>query len=276
METRAEIAVITEASWGIGAALAAALVRRGVAVAGLSQEAFALEGVLSVQADIRNPAEVAHAFDVIREKLGAPTILINNAETYPDRDILDETPETFLDTVQLNLGGAFNCCHAALPAMVDSGRGRIINVVTFADISPAPLAAAYSVSKGAPDGVDPGLAAEWGAKLALMNSPDLNGLVFLRDREHVPPRSLKGRVKDGLIRATPPGICTILGRMVAARAHFASQPFSGRFGSALVGAGEVRGNQCRSSTRCIRALMSARPMRGSRTGSGRCRRNSAA
>jgi NAD(P)-dependent dehydrogenase (short-subunit alcohol dehydrogenase family) len=234
METRAEIAVITEASWGIGAALAAALVRRGVAVAGLSQEAFALEGVLSVQADIRNPAEVAHAFDVIREKLGAPTILINNAETYPDRDILDETPETFLDTVQLNLGGAFNCCHAALPAMVDSGRGRIINVVTFADISPAPLAAAYSVSKGAlriltramvadlgdrfggivindwvpgthqprkgiPDGVDPGLAAEWGAKLALMNSPDLNGLVFLRDREHVPPRSLKGRVKDRVL-----------------------------------------------------------------------------
>lgn len=233
-EALAEIAVITEASWGIGAALAAALVRRGVAVAGIAREAFSAEGVLSVTADVRKPDEVAQAFEAIRERLGTPTILVNNAEVYPDRDILDETPDSFMDTVQLNLGGAFNCCHEVLPDMVASGAGRIINVVTFADVSPAPLAAGYSVSKGAlriltralvadlgdrfpgivindwvpgthqprkglPDGVEPGRAAEWGAQLALMRSPDLNGLVFLRDREHAPPRSLRGRVKDRVL-----------------------------------------------------------------------------
>lgn len=233
-ETLAEIAVITEASWGIGQALAMALVRRGIAVAGIAREAFSAEGVLSVTADVRKPEEVARAFGEIREKLGAPTILINNAETYPDRDILDETPDSFMDTVRLNLGGAFNCCHEVLPDMVASGSGRIINVVTFADVSPAPLAAGYSVSKGAlriltralvadlgdrfpgivitdwvpgthsprrgiPDGVEPGIAAEWGASLALMRSPTINGLVFLQDREHIPPRSLKGRVKDRVL-----------------------------------------------------------------------------
>ena len=46
-----------------------------------------------------------------------------------------------MDTVRLNLGGAFACCHAALPDMVAAGRGRIVNVVTFADVRPAPLAA---------------------------------------------------------------------------------------------------------------------------------------
>lgn len=240
-ETLAEIAVITEASWGLGQALALALVRRGIAVAGIARDSFSTEGVLSVTADVRDPAEVAQAFDQIRNRLGPPTILINNAETYPDRDILDETPETFMDTLRLNLGGAFNCCHAVLPDMVSNGRGRIVNVVTLADVSPAPLAACYSVSKGAlriltralvadlgdrfpgivindwipgthqprrgiPNGVEPDLAAEWGAKLSLMKSPALNGLVFLRDREYLPPRSLKRRVKDRVLGQGRPRI----------------------------------------------------------------------
>lgn len=240
-DTLATVAVITEASWGIGQALAAALVRRGVAVAGIARDAFRAEGVLPVTADLRRPDEVARAFAEIRDRLGRPTILINNAETCPDRDILDETPDSFMDTVQLNLGAAFNCCHAVLPDMVASGTGRIVNVVTFADVSPAPLAAGYSVSKGAlriltralvadlgdrfpgivitdwvpgthtprkgiPDGVDPGIAAEWGARLALMTSPEINGRVFLRDREHQPPRSLKGRVKDRMLGHRRPSL----------------------------------------------------------------------
>lgn len=240
-ESLAEIAVITEASWGLGQALALALVRRGIAVAGIARDSFSAEGVLCVTADVRDPAEVAEAFDQIRNRLGPPTILINNAETYPDRDILDETPETFMDTLRLNLGGAFNCCHAVLPDMVSNGRGRIVNVVTLADVSPAPLAAGYSVSKGAlriltralvadlgdrfpgivindwipgthqprrgiPNGVEPDLAAEWGAKLSLMKSPALNGLVFLRDREYLPPRSFKRRVKDRVLGQGRPRI----------------------------------------------------------------------
>jgi NAD(P)-dependent dehydrogenase (short-subunit alcohol dehydrogenase family) len=231
-----EIAVVTEASWGIGKALTEALVRQGVVVAGLSRQAFQpeVDGIYPVTADLRDPTEVARAFADIRDRLGAPTILINNSETYPDRDILDETPDSFMDTVRLNLGGAFACCHAALPDMVARGRGRIINVVTFADVRPAPLAAGYSVSKGAlriltralvadlgdrfpgivitdwvpgthsprkglPDGVDPLVAAEWGARLALMTSPEINGMVFLQDQEHAMSRSLKRRVKDRLM-----------------------------------------------------------------------------
>lgn len=235
-DTVTEIAVITEAGWGIGQALAAALARQGIPVAGLSRDAYtpAAPGILPIVADVRDADEVARAFQEIRARLGSPTILINNSETYPDRDILDETPDSFMDTLRLNLGGAFNCCHAVLSDMVARGRGRIINVVTFADVQPAPLAAGYSVSKGAlriltralvadlgdrfpgivindwipgthtprrgiADGVDPGIAAEWGAKLALMMSPEINGLVFLRDHEHAQPRSFKGRVKDRVL-----------------------------------------------------------------------------
>lgn len=230
------VAVVTGAGGDIGRALTAALALRGVAVAGIAAAPYEVEhaAVLPIVADVRDPAAVTAAFERIRDTLGAPTILINGAEVYPHRDILEETPQSFMDTVQVNLGGAFNCCHAVLPQMVASGRGRIINIVTFADILPAPLAAGYSVSKGAlriltralvadlgdrfpgivindwvpgthtprkgiPDGVDPQLAAEWGANLALLDDRAINGLVFLRDREHQPARSLRGRVKDRVL-----------------------------------------------------------------------------
>lgn len=230
------VAVVTGASGQLGRALTVALARKGVAVAGIARSPFEVghPGILPLVADVRDPGAVSAAFETIRQQLGVPTILINGAEVYPHCDILEETPQSFLDTVMTNLGGAFNCCHAVLPQMVVAGHGRIINIVTFADVRPAPLAAAYSVSKGAlriltkslvadlgdrfpgivindwvpgthkprkgvPDGVDPVLAAEWGANLALLHDREINGLVFLQDREHVAPRSLRGRVKDRVL-----------------------------------------------------------------------------
>lgn len=231
-----EVAVVTGASSDLGRALTAALARKGVAVVGIARSPFEVDlpSILPLVADVRDTEVVTRAFETVRERLGAPTILINSAEVYPHRDILEETPQSFMDTVQINLGGAFNCCHAVLPQMVAAGTGRIINVVTFADILPVPLAAGYSVSKGAlriltralvadlgdrfpgivindwvpgthkprkgiPDGVDPELAAEWGANLALLRDPAINGLVFLQDREHLPPRSLRRRVKERVL-----------------------------------------------------------------------------
>lgn len=231
-----EVAVVTGASSELGRALTAALARKGVAVVGIARSPFEVDlpSILPLVADVRDTEVVTRAFETVRERLGAPTILINSAEVYPHRDILEETPQSFMDTVQINLGGAFNCCHAVLPQMVAAGTGRIINVVTFADILPVPLAAGYSVSKGAlriltralvadlgdrfpgivindwvpgthkprkgiPDGVDPELAAEWGANLALLRDPAINGLVFLQDREHLPPRSLRRRVKERVL-----------------------------------------------------------------------------
>ena len=49
------------------------------------------------------------------------------------------------------------------------------------------------------DGVDPALAGEWGANLALMQDRALNGRIFLQNHEYQPPRSLKGRVKDRVL-----------------------------------------------------------------------------
>ncbi|WP_353473407.1 SDR family NAD(P)-dependent oxidoreductase [Salipiger sp. H15] len=237
------IAVVTGAGSGLGRAMAIELARRGFTVAGIGRRRAALEETRAMAgpdrfhpypADVALPEEVAQAFARIRAERGRIALLINNAATYPRRDLLDESAESFMATVAANLGGTVACSRAALEDMVETGRGRILNVATFADLAPLPASAAYSVSKGAariftraliadlgdrfpgivigdwmpgmlktqmgiPDGLPPEQAAAWGVALAVNADPALTGAVFEMDREILPPRGLKGRLKDLLL-----------------------------------------------------------------------------
>lgn len=236
-EIRDGVAVVTGAGAGLGRELSRALIAEGVRVAGIGRSATPLEDLaaelgstfLPVTADVADPQAVERAFRMIEATEGVPTILINNAAVYPRRDILDETPESFMHSVNINLGGVFNCCHAVLPSLVNRGYGRIVNLSTFAHVAPAPTAAAYSVTKGAariltkslvadlsdrfpdivindwipgslktqmgiPDGIDPADAAKWGVRLALWHDPMLTGRLFDRDIEFLEPISLKRKI----------------------------------------------------------------------------------
>lgn len=241
-EIRDGMAVVTGAGAGLGRELSRTLVAEGVRVAGIGRSAAPLqelatelgEAFLPVPADVADPGAVEQAFRTIEAAAGVPTILINNAAVYPRRDILDETPESFMQSVNINLGGVFYCCHAVLPGMVARGYGRIVNLSTFAHIAPAPTAAAYSVTKGAaatltkslvadlgdrfpdivindwipgalktrmgiPDGIDPAEAAKWGVRLALWHDPMLTGRLFDQDTEFLEPISLKRKILNKLI-----------------------------------------------------------------------------
>lgn len=233
------VAVVTGAGSGLGRALAIELCARGQQVVGLGRRAEALaetatlagEQFTAIATDIANPDAVRAAF----ENMPAPvTCLINNAGVYPHRDFLDETAESFMQTVDINLGGMVACTRAALEDMGKTGVGRIVNVSSFADLSPMPCSAAYSVSKGActtfsralvadigdrlpgivistwmpgmlrtdmgvPGGLEPAVAAKWGATLAMDMRRDLNGTLWEMDREMLPARGIKGRIKDTLL-----------------------------------------------------------------------------
>lgn len=239
---RSGTAVVTGAGSGLGRALALKLAGEGMRVAGLGRRDAPLHAVAEAASggrfhpfavDIGQQEALTAVFARIRDEIGPVTLLINNAAVYPHRDILDETPESFMQTVGINLAGTFNCCHAVLPGMVEEGYGRIVNVGSFAGERPAPAAAAYSVSKGAAriltralvadlgdrfpdivinewmpgvlntemglaDGLDPEAAAVWGANLALRHDRGLSGAVFEQDREILPPVSLKRRLFNKL------------------------------------------------------------------------------
>lgn len=246
------LAIVTGAGQGLGRALALELVARGCTVAGISRS----EGDLAATAKLCAVAGAFHpiacdvsdyealrgAFETIRS-IAPIAILINNAAVYPRRDILDETPESFMHTMAINLGGMVACTRLALEDMVgrDRGRGsgRIVNVTSFADLAPIPASGAYSVSKGAgriftrtlvadlegrfpgivisdwipgalrtamglPDGIHPADAARWGAELALSNAPSLNGTLWERNNEVLEPQSFKRRMLNRLtMRAGP-------------------------------------------------------------------------
>ncbi|MEP2530315.1 SDR family oxidoreductase [Shimia sp.] len=235
------MAVVTGAGSGLGRALAIALCAKGVRVAGMGRRAGALEGTAklagagftAIPADVSDPKSVKSAFQQVRA-ITPVTILINNAGVYPHRDIFDETADSFMATVNTNLGGMVACTREALQDMGETGQGRIVNVSSFSDIAPPPCSAAYSVSKGActifsrtlvadlgdrlpgivittwmpgmlatdmgiPEGLDPEIAAGWGAALALWSDRSLNGAVFEMDREILPPRGLKEKLKDVLL-----------------------------------------------------------------------------
>ncbi len=236
-------AVVSGAGGGLGRALALELVRRGLSVAGLGRGAEALAetaelaggGFRPLVCDVADPGAVRRAFG----EIGPVALLINNAAIYPRRDFLEESAESFMQTVAVNLGGAVACTRAALGPMVEAGRGRILNVASFADLAPIPASSAYAVSKGAgriltralvadlgdrfpdivisdwmpgmlatamgiEDGLDPALSARWGAALALWHARSLNGASFEMDREVLPPRGLKARLRDLILLRPPP------------------------------------------------------------------------
>ncbi|WP_417725916.1 SDR family oxidoreductase [Roseovarius sp.] len=236
------IAVVTGAGGGLGRALALELAARGrrVAAIGRAPEGIAKTAAMDkagritpVLADVADPHALRDAFAQIT-RTGPVTLLINNAAVYPRRDFLEETPESFAETVAINLGGTVTCTRLALEGMIETGLGRILNVSTFADMAPLPASSAYAVSKGAgriltraliadlgdrfpdivitdwmpgmlatrmgvADGVDPAQAARWGVSLALWHDPALNGAVFEMSQEILAPRGLKGRIKDRLL-----------------------------------------------------------------------------
>lgn len=234
-------ALITGAGSGLGRALACRLTGRGMKVLGLGRRADALDetakqaggAFIPVATDISDVDDLRAAFDQLNGKPPL-TLLINNAATYPHRDILDETPESFMATMATNFGGTLAATRLALDHFAKTGFGRILNVATFADLNPLPTAAAYSTSKGAnriltralvadlgdrfpdititdwmpgmlatdmgiPDGLPPAQSAIWGAELALWHDRALNGATFEQNREILAPQGLKSRLKNALL-----------------------------------------------------------------------------
>lgn len=157
-----KIAVITGAGSGIGRVAATLFASEGasVVVADIvaDQARTATEEIRSrggsathVGVDVTDAASVEAMVATAVTTYGGLHVLFNNAGIFPDDDggILDTPPETWHRVMDVNLKGVWHGCRAAVPAMLDSGGGSIVNVASFvALVGAATAQMAYTASKG--------------------------------------------------------------------------------------------------------------------------------
>lgn len=157
------VAIVTGGSRGIGRAIASALLSKGITVtiAGVNPEhlrdaqkrlaTFAASGaaVHTVVADVRDQVAVGSLVDETVNRFGGLDILINNAGVGAFANVAVQTHEEWRRIIDINLTGAFNCCHAAIPHLRRRGGGWIISISSLAGKNPFPGGAAYCASKAA-------------------------------------------------------------------------------------------------------------------------------
>jgi len=162
LDLTGKVALVTGASSGIGAATASVLADLGARVAiGYHRNDTGAEEVrhkiaatgarvVTIQADMRNAAEIARMVKSAVEQLGPIDILVNNAGSLVARMTLAQLSEEGWDEViDLNLKSVALCSQAVAAAMVERKSGVIVNVVSIAGRNGGgPGAGPYAAAKG--------------------------------------------------------------------------------------------------------------------------------
>jgi len=168
------VALVTGASRGIGASIAAALSDAGASVVVSSRKKDAIEETAQrlTAAGGKAHAVVAHAgVDADQERLvkeavdvfGRLDIVVANAATNPTfGPVLDADVGVFDKVMQVNVRGPFVLAKAARPHLAAHQVGSLIFISSVGGVSPEPLLGLYSVSKAAVLSLSKVLAKEWG------------------------------------------------------------------------------------------------------------------
>ncbi len=150
-------AIITGASSGIGAALAAQLSRRGWSLALLARRRDLLDQVraalptkaVAIECDVSDSAAVERAVRSGETQLGAPFDLAvaNTGVGTFSRHGFDLAAAE--NTIRVNVLGVMNLFAAVTPSMIERRSGRFVGIASLAGLRGLPTAAAYSASKAA-------------------------------------------------------------------------------------------------------------------------------
>jgi NAD(P)-dependent dehydrogenase (short-subunit alcohol dehydrogenase family) len=207
-------AVVTGASRGIGLAVARMLVAHGARVTlmardegALAAAAQSMEGAVGWQVvDVADADSVAAAF----AHAGIVDILVNNAGQAASAPFGRTDAALWQRMLDVNLTGAYHCIQAALPGMVDTGWGRIVNVASTAGLTGYRYVAAYCAAKHGLVGLTRALALEVAAKGVTVNAvcPGFTETDIVRDAIATIVRTT-GRTEDearaALASANPQG-----------------------------------------------------------------------
>ncbi len=173
-------AVVTGASRGIGASIAAALAAEGTRVSLLGRDAARLEEVaaglggleraIPIVADVTDAASVRAAFAAARRRFGPVHVLVNNAGQAAAAAFANTDEALWHRIIGVNLTGTYLCTREAVPDMLQAGFGRIVNIASIAGLRGAPYISAYATSKHAVIGFTRSLALEYAKRNITVNA----------------------------------------------------------------------------------------------------------
>ena len=166
------VAIVTGAARGIGAAIARRFVAEGAQVALLDIDAEAVRaeaariGGTAYVCDVADRAAVEAAVAAV----GAVDILVNNAGVNVFSDPLALTDEAWRRCMAVDLEGAWHCTRAVLPAMLEAGRGAVVNIASTHGFSIIPGCFPYPVAKHALLGLTRSLGVEYAPRGIRINA----------------------------------------------------------------------------------------------------------
>jgi 2-deoxy-D-gluconate 3-dehydrogenase len=174
------VALVTGASRGLGAAIAAGLAEAGadVAVHGNTRSPDATcarvralgRRAAAVVGDMADAATPDRLVAEAEAALGPVDLLVNNAGTIRRAPAVATADEDWLAVIEVNLHGVFRTCRAAARGMLERRRGKIVNVASLLSFQGGITVPAYAAAKGGVAQLTKALANEWAGRGVNVNA----------------------------------------------------------------------------------------------------------
>lgn len=173
-----KIALVTGASRGIGRAIAAQLMQQGATVVGTATTEVGVQKInelltdnksFGVVLDVTRPESIEHCLAVVADRVGDPSILVNNAGVTADNLFLRMQEAEWFKTLDANLTGVFRLTKSCLKPMLKARWGRIINISSVVALTGNPGQANYAAAKAGVIGFSKSIAREIASRNITVN-----------------------------------------------------------------------------------------------------------